>query len=109
MVWWKYFFFSGFVPVSAPSRIDHDDEVAIVHVRGCRWACACPECHRDLGRQAPEGLALGVDEQPATRDVIRAGGKGLHQCSPILAETAAREGVSACGAVPRSDEPPCAQ
>jgi len=90
-------------------RIDHDDEVTRVHVRRVDGLELAPECHRDLGRQAPEGLALGVHEQPATRDVTLAGGKGLHQYSPILAETAAREGVSACWAVQHGDEPPRAQ
>jgi hypothetical protein len=45
-------------------RVDHDDEVARVHVRGVLRLALAAQGVGDLGRQAAEGLALGVDDEP---------------------------------------------
>jgi hypothetical protein len=45
-------------------RVDHDDEVARVDVRGVGRLALAAQRVGDLGRQAPEGLALGVDDEP---------------------------------------------
>src|SRR5215210_2988372 len=44
--------------------VDDDHEVARVHVRRVGGLALAAQGVRDLGGEAPEGLALGVDEQP---------------------------------------------
>jgi hypothetical protein len=58
-------------------RVDDDDEVAGVDVRGVLRLVLAAQRVRDRGRQAPEGLPLGVDEVPLARDLSRLGGVSL--------------------------------
>src|SRR5690606_5240905 len=59
--------------------VDHDDVVAGVDVRGVDGLVLAAEATRDLGAQAAEGLAGGVDHEPVALDGLVLGGKGLHQ------------------------------
>ena len=58
--------------------VDHDDEVAAVHVRReGRLVLAADELGHGAGQPA-ERHAGGVDHMPVVADVVRRGGKGLH-------------------------------
>ena len=59
--------------------VDDDDEVAGVDVRRVGRLALAAQRVGDLGRQAAEGLALGVDEQPVALAVGRGGDVGLHR------------------------------
>jgi hypothetical protein len=59
--------------------VDDDDEVAGVDVRCVLGLALAAERVGDLGRQAAERLALGVDEIPLARDLSRLGAVGLHE------------------------------
>src|SRR5438552_6357312 len=59
--------------------VDDDDEVPGVHVRRVLRLQLAAERVRDLGREAAERLALGVDEVPLARDFSRLGAVGLHR------------------------------
>jgi len=52
-------------------RVDDDDAVARVHVRGEDRLVLAADDARDLGREAPEDHALGVDDIPVLLDVAR--------------------------------------
>src|SRR5215218_5355209 len=54
-------------------RVDDDDAVARVHVRGEHRLVLAADDARDLGREAPENHALGVDDIPILLDVRRRG------------------------------------
>ena len=50
--------------------VDDDDEVAGVHVRRVGRLALAAQRVGDLGGEAPEGLALGVDEQPVALAIL---------------------------------------
>jgi hypothetical protein len=58
--------------------VDHDDVVAHVDVRRPDRLVLAPQQRGDLGRDAPEALALGIDDEPRALDVGRFGGEGPH-------------------------------
>jgi hypothetical protein len=60
-------------------RVDHDDEVARVDVRRVGRLALAAQRVGDLGGEAPEGLPLGVDEQPVALSVVGVGDVGLHE------------------------------
>src|SRR5262245_38701550 len=53
--------------------VDDDDVVAGVEERGVGWLVLAGDDLRDLGRQTPQDLALGVDDEPARLDVTLLG------------------------------------
>jgi hypothetical protein len=59
-------------------RVDDDHEVAGVDVRRVRRLALAAQHVRDLRRQPPERLALGVDDVPVPLAVRRLGDEGLH-------------------------------
>src|SRR4051812_47951835 len=59
-------------------RVDHDDEVARVDVRGVRRLALTAQRVGDLGGEAAEGLALRVDDEPVALAVGRFGDVSLH-------------------------------
>src|SRR3954470_13354965 len=59
--------------------IDHDNEIARVHVRSeDRFLFAAKEVCR-LNGDAAEDLVLGVDDPPLARDLVGFSGKGFHR------------------------------
>jgi hypothetical protein len=69
--------------------VDDHHEVARVHVGRVLGLGLAAQRDGDLGRQAAEGLPLGVDDEPVALAVLGVGDVGLH-------------GVGACKA-PRGD------
>ena len=59
-------------------RVDDDDEVAGVDVRGVLGLALAPQRVRELGREPAERLALGVDDVPVALAVCGCGYVGLH-------------------------------
>src|SRR6185437_6973595 len=60
-------------------RVDDDDEVAGVDVRGVLRLVLAAQRVGDTRRQTPEGLALGVDELPLALDLTGFRVPGLHR------------------------------
>src|SRR4029077_12586821 len=58
--------------------VDHDHVVARVHVRREHRLVLAAQQGRHLRGQAPEDLAVGVQDVPAALDVLRLGRVGLH-------------------------------
>ena len=64
-------------------RIDHDDVVAGVHVRGEDRLVLALEAPRDLGGETTEGLALGIHDIPVAADFGGFGAdRGVHVPAP---------------------------
>ena len=59
--------------------VDHDHVIAGVHVRSEDRLVLAAQQHRHLGRQPAQHLAAGVQDEPATLDVLRLGRIGLHR------------------------------
>src|SRR3546814_11499008 len=59
-------------------RVDHDDVVAGVHVRGKDGPVLAAQAARDLGGEAATGLALGIDEVPVPLDGLVLVAESLH-------------------------------
>src|SRR5690606_11145459 len=59
--------------------VDHDEVIAGIDVRGVDGLVLAAEATRDLGAQATEGLAGGVDHVPVALDGLVLGGKGFHR------------------------------
>src|SRR5690606_21531717 len=69
----------GLVAGDAKLRgVDHDDEVAGVDVRREFGLVLAPQAQGDLGGQPTEHLVAGVDDEPVALDLVRLGGKRLH-------------------------------
>src|SRR5437867_3194928 len=58
--------------------VDDDDEVAGVDVRRVLRRALAAQLVRDLSSQTAEGLALGIDDVPASLDLARLCVVGLH-------------------------------
>src|SRR5262249_45586369 len=58
--------------------VDDDDEIAGVNVRCVLRRRLRTQRVRDLGRQASEGLALGIDDEPVALAALGCCDKGLH-------------------------------
>ena len=61
--------------------VDHDDVVAGIHVRGERRLVLAADDARDLGRQASEHHAFGIDDEPAVLDVAGFRAVRFHETS----------------------------
>ena len=72
-------------------RVHDDDEVAGVAVRRVLRLALAAQRVGDLGRQPPEGLALGVDDVPVTLAVGGCRYVGLHRTAPVGVRKAAPE------------------
>src|SRR5207237_7810556 len=59
--------------------VHDDDEVAGVHVRRVLRLPLPAQCVGDLGREAAQGLPLGVHDVPVARDLSGLGVVGLHR------------------------------
>ena len=60
-------------------RVDHDDEVTGVDVRRVLRLVLAAQRVRDRRSEAPEGLAVGVDDVPLASDLSGLGVVGLHR------------------------------
>jgi hypothetical protein len=84
-------------------RVDHDDEVPGVDVRRVRGLALAAQRVGDLGGEPPEGLALGVDEQPVALAVKWGGDVRLHSQGTEVATQGAwqrRSMIAGRGALP---------
>src|SRR5690606_28409914 len=59
-------------------RVDHDDVIAGIHVRGVDGLVLAAEAAGELGGESSEGLALGIDEVPVPLDGLVLGAESLH-------------------------------
>jgi hypothetical protein len=58
--------------------VDHDQVVAGVDVRGVDGLVLATQAAGELGSQAAQGLALGIDHVPVTLDGLVLGAESLH-------------------------------
>src|SRR5690606_13385768 len=81
--------------------VDHDDVIAGVDVRGVDGLVLAAEATRDLGAQAAEGLAGGIDHVPVALAGLVLGGEGLHRGALRGDWSGWLRGPSPCGTSPR--------
>ena len=60
------------------ARVDDDDIVAVVHVRGVAGLVLAAQPRRDERRKPADHEAVGIDENPGLLDVLGCGGVGFH-------------------------------
>jgi hypothetical protein len=58
--------------------VDHDQVIAGIDVRGVNRLVLAAQTARELGAQAAQGLALGIDDVPVALDGLVLGSKSLH-------------------------------
>ena len=65
-------------------RVDHDDEIARVDMRGVNRLVLAPQDASDFAGEATQHHALGVDEVPGAGDVRLLWGEGPHPGLPFI-------------------------